>query len=786
MKPLNKKILILVLMLFFSFSQIFAQWDKITTIPPQYSNTKGWLEFWFLEDEPNYGWVCGFGGQVIRTTDGGETWEGTVIRGAAQLESITFVDKYIGFVSGISTGGFGEIYKSVDGGRTWRKITPFSRANQLWGNYFLDKDNGVVIGGGCGNSGLQFFRTNDGGNTWRLYRYPSTNSGLSDVVLYPNGKGYASSSGRIWQTLDGGYTWIKIISTGAADWQEDLHISGKTILVPYSKGCTGGLNSGGIRISTNFGKSWRDINTHNAMFGAWLNDNLHGWACGHEASLYHTTNGGITWNMENCGIVEDEVLDDFWFFNDTTGFVCGKYIYRYKIPRNIYTRILHTELTACDGDTIILAADGKYFHYDWSNGAKDSLIKVTKSGKYILTAYNSICDTAHPDTVTVHFSPSPDINLQIVPDTVICAGDSVILIVNTNADKIQWSTGEKTDTIIVKKEGKYKVTVWNESGCDKVKEVNIKVIPLPEPKLTLQGRNIFCRGDSTTIIATPGYSHYIWYDGNGNKTITKSNKIKVGSSGIYYCFATNEFGCLGGGKDSIKITVINEVNRLTFSFPENNEFSLDSTYFPNMICKNMRIKNITKKEWKINLPYLFHNISFSFPQSQFPLTIQGGESVDIKICYSPTQLGEERDTVVFDDLCNPHLLKLKGLSLVSTYNSSSVCNTQVVGHTVRLSDKYRFSTTEPYPNPAGVSVIVPFNRFSTNNTNGKEKAAIYNIYGNEVCNAERKIIAMSKVDNSILTIGKFVFDTKDIRAGSYIIIIRTESEIIKHNLLILH
>jgi photosystem II stability/assembly factor-like uncharacterized protein len=193
----NKAGFIILLFLFFPVGQTFAQWDKITNIPPQYQNSKGWLEFWFLDSDPNYGWVCGFNGMVLRTTDGGNSWQGTIVPNADQLESITFTDKYTGYVSGTSVYGYGAIYKSTDGGQTWREITDKRRVSQLWGNYFLDSNNGIIIGGGCDFAPLQFFRTTDGGNSWSLFQYPSMNSALSDVILRPDGTGYATSSGLI-------------------------------------------------------------------------------------------------------------------------------------------------------------------------------------------------------------------------------------------------------------------------------------------------------------------------------------------------------------------------------------------------------------------------------------------------------------------------------------------------------------------------------------------------------------------------------------------------------------
>ena len=311
----------------------FAYWDKITNIPPQYNNNTGWLEFWFLKSDPNYGWLCGFEGKVIRTTDRGKTWQGSIVPGADQLESICFPDKMIGYVSGMSIYGYGAIYKSVDGGATWREITDPRRRTLLWGNYFLDKNNGIVVGGSCGYY-QQFFRTKDGGKTWSLFEDNTfSNTSLSDVELHDDGTGVAVSSGHLWRTSDGGYNWQEFNITGREDWQEDLHISGSTILVPYSIGCDGNLRDGGIRITPDYGNTWSEFSTGNSMFGAWLMDSRHGWACGHSAALYYTSDTGINWELRNCGIDGNDVLDDFWFIDDTTGFVCGKSVYRYSPPK---------------------------------------------------------------------------------------------------------------------------------------------------------------------------------------------------------------------------------------------------------------------------------------------------------------------------------------------------------------------------------------------------------------------------------------------------------------------
>jgi photosystem II stability/assembly factor-like uncharacterized protein len=189
-----------------------AQWKRVTNIEAGYTSNY-WLDVYFLESNPNYGWICGYNGKVLRTTDAGQSWHGTTISTGGQLESIQFRTPLIGY-----TSGDGKIFKSYDGGASWTDITDY-RAIYLWGTYFFDKDNGMVIGGGC-TEAQQFFRTSDGGNTWNLFEAYIPDTGLTDCILYPGGMGYASSSGRIWITTDSGYSWKILCVSGSNDWQE--------------------------------------------------------------------------------------------------------------------------------------------------------------------------------------------------------------------------------------------------------------------------------------------------------------------------------------------------------------------------------------------------------------------------------------------------------------------------------------------------------------------------------------------------------------------------------------
>ncbi len=772
----NIKFILLLLSLFFISGSLKAQWDKITNIPSPFHDNY-YLEICFLPDDPNYGWICGYQGMVIRTTDAGKTWAGTRIGGADQLESVHFADKKTGYVSGVGTDIYsrGVIFKTNDGGITWRDVTPSKRRDILWGNYFYDRNNGVVIGGGCGDTPQQFFRTTDGGNSWSMFETKQGDNGLTDVILYPDGRGYATSSGKIWYSSDGGYKWQITMADGGLDWQEDLCISNNTILVPWAEGCSGGGYNGGVRTSRNFGVSWTDYNTAVPMFGGFLHDDMRGWACGWGESIYYTSNGGMTWTLRNCGIEPGTSLDDFYFINDTTGFVCGQGVYAFALPKKVIAEIIPVDTVSCDGDTITLTSKDEFRHYEWSTKESTRSIKVTKSGTYSLKVYNSICDTAIPKAITVRMDSKPKLDITANGKTTLCDGDSLVLTAQTDALSFIWSTGDTSQSIIVKKSGKYKVTVASLYKCTSSKEISITVVPLPKPKLTVIGKNSFCAGDSVTISANPLYPKYIWTDGNGKSWETTQNSITVSASGKYSVIAYSAEGCVGLS-DTIDIIVRQETNKLTFSYKTvNNEFSLDSTYFPNLVCKELTINNVTDSPTTFEMPYIFHNISFSMPQHQFPMTILPYDSVKLIICFSPSMLGYERDTIVFNDICSNHNLYLVAKTLANIYGGNSLCESEIVATTKKLPKKYLFSTSAPFPNPSSTFVKVPFNKYSIDKVATTEEAVLLDIYGIQKQTADLFIKSENNLNGAFLTIGEFNFNLDNVESGTYFILVKSLS-----------
>lgn len=184
-------------------------------------------------------------GELHRSLDGGETWTPYLVGGSGNsvfsLRSVSFsgpdaavaagsfgtvivLQRAVGewfwrriepgifsfrHINGTGTSGpthlwlaadGGTLFESADLGGTWnaRSLT----AARLWDVDFNDAQHGVVVGERVA------FRTTDGGTTWQQSSVSTT---LRTVEMIDSVTAIAGGDGgAIWQTLDGGATWVQL------------------------------------------------------------------------------------------------------------------------------------------------------------------------------------------------------------------------------------------------------------------------------------------------------------------------------------------------------------------------------------------------------------------------------------------------------------------------------------------------------------------------------------------------------------------------------------------------
>ncbi len=659
-------------------------------LPAPYSNGY-YLDVFFLPSNPQFGWACSIEGFIIRTRDGGATWQGMQIPGAF-LEYVQFITPLVGYASGDAG-----VFRSTDGGQSWRNITPFDpNDDKGWGSYWINEQEGVYFSGGCATGLQSFFRTTNGGQSWSVFTTSEPRSGLSDGLIFRDGSGFAVSSGVLWRTEDFGRTWRYYSNTGAKIWTEEIAVSGNSILLPTSgTDCDGNTRGvGSLRFSRDAGRTWRESPTGNNMFGSFLIDERRGWGVGDNRSVLYTEDAGQRWTRRNCGIRGN--IDDIWFINDTLGWCVGLGVYRtdFSAPKPDVsiqpdTRILEL----CEGEVVNVVAVTSQPDVRWSDGVETPGRTLSTAGVYTVTVYDpATCQTA-TDTVELRFRPSIEPKIAL-SKPYACEGDSITLTVEGGPFlSFLWSTGETTSSITVTAAGRYTCTVVDTNRCTRSASVDAVIRPNPAPKIQPNRSLRICLDETVTLSAPAGFDQYQWSSGESTPSIT------VGEGGSWYVTVIDSFGCVGVS-DTVTVVKLETRNKAEILFSSATDSSIVIQDHPigTLSCGEVVIRNrSTTESLVIARPYLMRNVFVSIPQSQLPVVIAPQESGRFTLCASAIDTGRVTDTLAIPDTCSTWLIPVRSNGKPLTFQGTSRCNVDVMSVVYSAGDAWRLS--EPFPMP---------------------------------------------------------------------------------------
>jgi len=225
----------------------------------------------------NTGWAIAYDGDLVKTTDGGDTWTAITQSLSSALAGISFADENTGFICTLDN----KILKSDDGGDTW--TTVYNSSVNFDKIAFKDDQNGVA-------SGTEKLYTSDGGTTW------STGTGGSSYwdLDYAGGNTYfgVNLAGSLGQTTDNGATWSNVESLGQMAFMTDF--------MDETSGMFGGdlskimvTQDGGSTWSTNTLGGGQDAINCGGFFDA---DTI--YACGSSGGVFKSIDGGDNWDTD--------------------------------------------------------------------------------------------------------------------------------------------------------------------------------------------------------------------------------------------------------------------------------------------------------------------------------------------------------------------------------------------------------------------------------------------------------------------------------------------------------
>lgn len=280
---------------------------------------------------PSVGYIGGDDSLLLKTTDGGLTWNPLNLMGIsffglnADILNLQFLTDSIGYMT---AGPYSNSYKTVDGGLNWTVNTFWGTNCYNQGLYFFDPDNGFIGGSGCFQGELISKLTNGiwSAATMNSSTWNSSNL-IVDIDFYNLQFGLAASAGGlIFRTIDGGSSWDSIPVTSAMNPLTSVLIVNDTLA--YA-GYTS-LNVGfGLYISTDGGLTWNDdLNSATFFYPDFLTLHRSGngavYAGGVSQSsqtglIFRSPGDGVTWNYD---LVAQKV-NDFSSYNDSIVFAVG-------------------------------------------------------------------------------------------------------------------------------------------------------------------------------------------------------------------------------------------------------------------------------------------------------------------------------------------------------------------------------------------------------------------------------------------------------------------------------
>lgn len=299
------KKLFTVLLIFVSASFTNAQWIEQPT-PPIAFNL-----FTASFPSANTGFAMGYGGRMIKTTNGGTNWYNTSIfpNTAVDVQTAWFINENSGWM----TGSNDTLYRTTNSGVNWffqQKLLSDAQAM-----LFINSSTGYIL------AQPRLYRTTDAGNSWTII-----NNAMGQYITFLNeSTGWMANyvgAGQsiIYKTTNGGFSYFPQYTS------ENFRVIYDLDFVDENTGWAVGYREHILK-TTNGGVNWiqqRDMNNSTPLYSVDFVNHNTGWVVGSVGYSLYTTNSGDSWNQVSLPVGSGHLH----FINSTTGWIVGSRIFK--------------------------------------------------------------------------------------------------------------------------------------------------------------------------------------------------------------------------------------------------------------------------------------------------------------------------------------------------------------------------------------------------------------------------------------------------------------------------
>ncbi|MEI7812471.1 MAG: YCF48-related protein [Ignavibacteria bacterium] len=230
--------------------------------------------------------ICGRAGLLMKTTNGGGSWEYLNSGTPEDLYDVEFVDADTGY----AVGSKGTILKTKDGGNSWASST-YGASNI----YKVRAVNATNIFIGVSSTTERILKSIDYGSSWvnitpgNITPVTTSTSSVYAICFLDAKIGFfGTANGNIFKTTDSGTVWTK----------KTNFVVGAVRDIEFISTAEGYAvdDQGNILITTDAGETWTERKVPLQKFYAVSCDSSAVYCAGVAAGIYKSTDKGVSWS----------------------------------------------------------------------------------------------------------------------------------------------------------------------------------------------------------------------------------------------------------------------------------------------------------------------------------------------------------------------------------------------------------------------------------------------------------------------------------------------------------